>query len=213
MGFWKNLRAALDHPDIVGELETARSELHQARQALEQSQQEQGELWLTLQEQQDYTKFQSSKAEALQAALTEFCPRLSAPEEMKRFYDAVSTGLDAGGFTLYHMAQELTGIDVPSCFSYEDNCGLFEAMDGHQFLHWLTAVHFQAVDWTVIPDSTYESATLGEVDTTTPEYQAFEQQLYAKVLERMGFGAVLTPAKERQQPEHQKNENKRGEAR
>ena len=196
MGFWKNLQAMLAHPDIVSELETARFELRQARQALEQSEQEHGSLWLTLEEQKDYTKFLSGKAEALQEALTEFCPKLSTPEELKRFYDTISPGLDASGFTLYRMAQELTGIDVPSCFSYEDNRGLFEVMDGHQLLDWLTAVRFQAVEWDMIPNSTYESATLLGVDTFTPEYQAFEQQLYGKVLARMGFENLLGPEQE-----------------
>lgn len=213
MGFWKNLRVVLAHPDIVGELETARNELRQTQQTMEQSERQHGDLWLTLQEQQDCTRFLSHKAEALQDALEEFCPRLSAPEDMKRFYDAISPSLDAGGFTLNRMARELTGINVPSCFPCEDNRGLFEEMDGHQLLHWLTAAHFQAVAWTPIPGSSYESATLGEVDTSAPAYQAFEKQLYEKVLERMGFGEVLAPAKERQRQEHQKNEKKRGEAR
>ena len=215
MGFWKNLQAMLAHPDIVSELETARFELRQARQALEQSEQEHGSLWLTLEEQKDYTKFLSGKAEALQEALTEFCPKLSTPEELKRFYDTISPGLDASGFTLYRMAQELTGIDVPSCFSYEDNRGLFEVMDGHQLLDWLTAVRFQAVEWDIIPGTTYEAATLREVDTSTPEYQAFEKQLYEKVLGRMGFQDLLEPDRDgpARTPGHPPPQPKRGDTR
>lgn len=72
------------------------------------------------------TDFLSHKAEALQDALKEFCPRLSAPKELKRFYDTISPSMDASGSTLYRMAKELTGIDVPSLFPYEDNRGLFE---------------------------------------------------------------------------------------
>lgn len=174
MGLRDMLRAIREYPTARAELETARSELRQVRQTQEQSAQEQGSLWLTLEEQKDYTKFLSGKAEALQAALEEFCPRLSTPEELKRFYDTISPDMDASGFTLYRMAKELTGIDVPSCFPYEDNRGLFEEMSGHQLLDWLTAVYFQAVDWDIIPGSTYESATLREVDTSTPEYRKFE---------------------------------------
>ena len=196
MGLRDMLRAIREYPAARAELETARSELWQAQQALEQSEQEQGSLRLTLEEQKDYTKFLSSKAEALQAALEEFCPRLSTPDELKRFYDAISPDMDPSGFTLYRMAKELTGIDVPSCFPYEDNRGLFEEMSGHSLLDWLTAVRFQAVEWDIIPGSTYESATLREVDTSTPEYQAFEKQLYEKVLERMGFQSLLEPEQE-----------------
>ena len=72
---------------------------------------------------------------------------------------------------------------------------MFEVMEGHQLLDWLIAVHFQAVEWEIIPNSTYESATLLEVDTSTPEYQAFEKQLYEKVLERMGFQDIVAPGR------------------
>lgn len=196
MGLREMLRAIREYPAIHAELDTARSELRQAQQALGQSEQEQGSLRLTLDEQKDYTNFLSHKAEALQEALMEFCPKLSTPEELKRFYDAISSSMDERGFTLYRMAKELTGIDVPSCFPYEDNRGLFEEMSGHSLLDWLTAVHFRAVDWDIISGSTYEAATLREVDTSTPEYQAFEKQLYAKVLERMGFQSLLEPEQE-----------------
>ena len=196
MGLKDILRAIREYPTAHAELETARFELRQAQQSLEQSKQDRESLSITLREQKDYADFLSHKAEALQDALVEFCPRLSTPEEMKRFYDTISPSMDAQGFTLYHMAKELTGIDVPACFPYEDNRGMFEVMEGHQLLDWLTAVHFQAVEWEIIPNSTYESATLLEVDNSTPEYQAFGKQLYKKVLERMGFQDILAPHQE-----------------
>lgn len=203
MGLRELLRAGREYPAVHTELESARAELQQAQQtlrktqqALRQSTQDRGSLRLALEEQKDYTNFLDHKAKSLQEALVEFCPKLSTPEEMKRFYDTISPGLDDQGFTLYHMARDLTGIDVPSLFAYEDNRGLFETMDGHQLMDWLTAVYFQAVDWEPIPGSTYESAALREVDTSTPEYLAFEKRLYGKVLERMGFDAVLAPEPE-----------------
>ena len=191
MGLRDIVRTVREYPAARAELETARTELRQTKQALEQSEQDCESLSLELLEEQENTEFLSHKSEALRDALVEFCPRLSTPEEMKRFYDTISPSMDAHGLTLYRMAKELTGIDVPTCFPYEDNRGLFEAMEGYQLLDWLTAVHFQAVDWEIIPNSTYESATLLEVDTTTPEYQEFEKQLYKKVLERMGFEDIL----------------------
>ncbi len=196
MGLKDIIRAVREYPAAHDDLEVARLELRQAQQALEKSDQDRESLSFELSEQKDYTDFLSYKAEAFQDALKEFCPRLSTPEEMKRFYDTISPSMDERGFTLYRMAKELTGIDVPSCFPYEDNRGLFEEMDGHQLLDWLTAVRFQAVEWEIIPNSTYEYATLREVDTSTPEYQAFEKQLYEKVLERMGFQSLLEPEQE-----------------
>ena len=208
MGLRDMLRAIREYPAVHAELETARFDLRQVQQTLEKSQEDCVSLQLTLDEQKDYTDFLSHKAEALQDALNEFCPRLSTLEEMKRFYDTISPSMDAQGFTLYHMAKELTGIDVPSCFPYEDNRGMFEVMEGHQLLDWLTAVHFQAVEWEIIPNSTYESATLLPVDTSTPEYQAFEKQLYEKVLDRMGFQDILAPRQEVSDIENQTTELK-----
>ena len=196
MGLRDIIRAIQGYPAARAELDVTRFELRQAQQALEKSEQDRESLSLELSEQKDYTDFLSHKAEAFQDALEEFCPRLSTPEELKRFYDTISPSMDAQGFTLYRMARELTGIDVPSLFPYEDNRGMFELMEGHQLMDWLIAVRFQAVEWEIIPGSTYESATLLEVDTSTPEYQAFEKQLYGKVLERMGFQDILAPGQE-----------------
>lgn len=196
MGLRDIIQAIQEYPAARAELEVARLELRQAQQALEQSEQDRESLSLELSEQKDHTDFLSHKAAALQDALNGFCPRLSTPEELKRFYNTISPSMDESGFTLYHMAKDLTGIDVPSCFPYEDNRGIFEVMEGHQLLDWLIAVHFQAVEWEIIPGSTYESAALQEVDTSTPEYQAFEKQLYGKVLERMGFQDILAPDQE-----------------
>ena len=101
-------------------------------------------------------KLLTSQSAALQAALTEFCPQISSVEEMKRLYNVLAPRLDSKGFGLYHTAEQLTGIDMPSFFPYEDNRGLFEEMDGWQLLRYLTAAHFRAVDWAIVPGTTHE---------------------------------------------------------
>jgi len=176
---------------VSADLETARSELRQTRQALERSEQKCGVLALELEQQVHDRKFLSHQSSAFQAAFQAFCPQLSSVDDMKRLYHAIAPSMDRQGFTLYHMAERLTGLDVSSFFPYEDNRGLFAEADGYQLLRYLTAAHFHAVDWTIVPGTGCEAATLREVDTTTPEYQAFEKQLYGMVLERMGFQAVL----------------------
>ena len=70
---------------------------------------------------------------------------------------------------------------------------MFEAMDGRQLLNCLTAARFGAVEWKVVEGTGHEKAVFREVDTSTPEYQAFEKQLYTKALERMGFQDMLAP--------------------
>ncbi|MDE7243994.1 MAG: hypothetical protein K2O18_08465 [Oscillospiraceae bacterium] len=150
-------------------------------------------LYNTIEENDSRMQYLSARADALLDALREFPPRLSTTEDMKRFYDAVSYNLDPDGFTLYRTAQKLSGVDVPGLFPYEEACGVFEKATGHQLMSYLTACCFDAVEWNTIPGSMYERAELGEVDTTTPEYQRFERQLYESVLERMGFDEFLVP--------------------
>ena len=122
------LRAVREYPALSASLESARSELRQTQQALEQSEKERQSLDHRLSEQSNHVKFLAHKSAALQTALTEFCPQLSSLGDMKRFYHTISSSMDQDGFTLYHMAEKVTGLDVYSSFPYEDSCGMFEEM-------------------------------------------------------------------------------------
>lgn len=189
------VQAVREYPKISGDLEETRYKLWDAQQALDYSDQERERLDVTLREQAHRLNFAEHTASAALSALGAFCPKLSSVEEMKRFYSAIASSLDSSGFTLYRVAEKLTGIDVPSFFSYEDTHGLFEKMDGRQLLRYLTAARFHAVDWTIVHGTCYEAATLREVDTSAPEYQSFEKELYRAVLFRMGFEDLLAPEK------------------
>lgn len=193
MGLRETLRAVREYPTFRARLETAKRELSQARTALEKSELECQRLSGSYSEASHRLRFSEKKAEAQQAALAEFCPKLDSLESMLRFYETISPSLDPQGFTLYRTAKKLTKIDLHSYFAYEDSRGMFEEADGRQLLRWLTAAYFHAVDWEIVTGTCYEEAILREVDTSTPEYQAFENKLYRKVLERMGFGDLLTP--------------------
>ena len=187
------LQAVRKYPKISDELEETRYKLWDAQQALDHSGQERERLDMTLREQAHRLNFAEHNASAALSALGTFCPKLSSVEEMKRFYSTISPSLDPSGFTLHRVAEKLTGIDVPSFFAYEDAHGLFEKMDGRQLLRYLTAARFHAVDWTIVPGTCHEAAELREVDTSMPEYQAFERDLYRAVLSRMGFEDLLAP--------------------
>lgn len=131
---------------------------------------------------------------------------------LKQIYQQNAPRHDPEGFKLYRAAVEMTGFDLYGTFCYEDNRGMFEEADGHQLLRYLIAGHFHAVDWSIVPGTCYEAATLLEVDTSTPEYQAFEKELYEKALERMGVHYVLAYKQKSRisQPHPKKN---RGDAR
>ena len=191
MGPRDMLQAIREYPAACARLETTQRELDQAQKALEKSELECHRLGGDCSEVRSRLRFSEKKAEALQAALDAYCPKLSSLAEMIRFYETVSPSLDPQGFTLFRAAKKMTGIDLYSYFAYEDSCGMFEQMDGCQLLRWLTAARFGAVDWEIVTGTCYEEAILREVDTSAPEYLAFERKLYRKVLERMGFGDLL----------------------
>lgn len=137
-------------------------------------------------------------------------------EKLKELYEGVAPQFDPDGFRLYFAAQEVTGIKrLWEEFPYEDACGRFEEADGHELLKYLTAAYFKAVSWEIVPGTTYERAVLREIDTSTPEYRAFEKQIYETVLERMGFQKLLSrpPDKARADSTSRKNDCKRGDAR
>lgn len=193
MGLRDTLQAIRGYPAARARLEEAQGELHQAQTALEKSKLECQRLSGDCSEVRRRLRFSEKKAEALQAALDAYCPKLSSLEEMLRFYETVSPSLDPQGFTLFRTAKKMTGVDLYSYFANEDSRGLFEQMDGRRLLRWLTAARFDAVDWEIVTGTIYEEANLRDVDTSTPEYQAFEAKLYRKVLGRMGFGDLLAP--------------------
>ena len=193
MGLREMLRSVREYPAARARLEAAERELSQARTALEKSELECQRLSGDYSEARRRANFSEKKSAALQAALDAYCPKLSSLAEMIRFYETVSPSLDPQGFTLYRTAKKMTKIDLHSYFAYEDSRGLFEQMDGRQLLRWLTAARFGAVDWEIVTGTCYEEAILREVDTSAPEYLAFEEKLYRSVLDRMGFEELLAP--------------------
>ena len=193
MGLREMLRSVREYPAARARLEAAERELSQARTALEKSELECQRLSGDYSEARRRANFSEKKSAALQAALDAYCPKLSSLAEMIRFYETVSPSLDPQGFTLFRAAKKMTGIDLYSYFAYEDSRGLFEQMDGRQLLRWLTAARFGAVEWEIVTGTCYEEAILREVDTSTPEYLAFEEKLYRSVLDRMGFEELLAP--------------------
>lgn len=196
MGFWKNLWAVLRSPDIVAELERARTAQEQLSAALSDASNEL--------EKRDTDSFllerklerTATQLGASQAAIRSLCAQPPSTENLKRIYDAIAPAQDEFGFGLYFAAKDLTGIDVPSYFPYEDNRGLFEDAKGPLLLRYLIAARFGAVTWEIVPGTCHERAVLGTVDISAPEYRMFEHQLYEKTLEWIGFHDVLAVGQE-----------------
>lgn len=138
---------------------------------------------------------------ALMSAISVLLPEELAEKDLQALYECVEEYLDPEGFTLYHTAAEITGFDISSAFPFEDARGQFEEADGHQLMRYLEAYCFGVVDWDVVPGTGYERASLGNVDRSTPKYQAFRWQLYDAVLRRLGFENLLPPRQEVQRGE------------
>lgn len=213
MGFWKNLRAVLAHPDIVRELEMERTTCQQLSRALATAEDEWGKADTDAFLLEGKLERTATQLDSCQAALRALCSRPPSNEELKRIYEAAAPVQDPHGFGLYFAAKILTKIEISTCFPYEENRGLFEDAKGPELLRYLIAARFGAVTWEIVPGTTYEKAVLGEVDVSAPEYREFERAIYARALEWAGLGDILTPEKDKQRPEHQKSEQKRGEAR
>lgn len=217
MTWRERLAAAWDYPRLREELAETRKELADSRVKCAQLEDNLlrlvvkcDELSDTAQRRGDILARTRQSMKAFRAALLSFCPELNTTERLRQFYNCVAPEFDPDGFHLYFAAEELSGIhNLYECFPYEDACGCFEEADGHALLRYLTATHFEAVSWEVVPGTTYERAVLQEVDTSTAEYQAFERQLYTKALERMGFHEFLPPEPGKvQEQTKQRNESR-----
>ena len=199
MTWRERIAAAWDYPGLKEELAAAQTELKDSRAKCVQLEDSHTRLEKRCEELNGAglelsgtLKNTRQKMEAFRAALLSLCPSLDSTEKLRQFYDCVSPQYDPEGFRLYFAAQEIAGIgNLHDHFPYEDAHGYFEEADGHTLLKYLTAARFGAVEWDVVPGTTYEAATLREVDTTAPEYQAFEKQIYTSALERMGFQEFL----------------------
>ncbi len=192
------LTAIREYPNIHADMEVLKSRLERTQQELQKSELECERLNYEGENQQYQLGHAQRRAEALTAALCTFCPMLSTANEMQKFYECVAPHMDADGFKLYFTAEQMTGFKSYDAFPYEDARGQFEEADGNQLMGYLIAYRFGAVDWDIVPGTCYERATLTEVDTATPEYQAFQKELYEKTLRKMGFDDLLPPEPEKE---------------
>ncbi|MCQ4863522.1 hypothetical protein [Pseudoflavonifractor phocaeensis] len=136
-------------------------------------------------------EYHKARTTALMSALKEFKPDCSSAEALRRLYDSVAPSLDPDGFRLYRTARHITGVDLYGQFPYEDAKGIFEEMDGHGMLAYLTAACFGTVEAEPIMGTSYERTTHMETNTASPEYQAFCKQLYAETLRALGFHMLM----------------------
>lgn len=195
------IAAVREHPRLRQALKTANAELEASRTECMRLQEKINELEPLIDEYyqescgREYAAHQARmQNEALKKVFSLFCQTLDDTEKLRRFYDAIAPKFDADGFWLFRAAETVTGIKhLHDHFPYEDACGLFEEMDGQTLLKYLTAAHFGAVEWDIVPGTVYEAGTLLEVDKTTPEYQVFEKKLYTQALKDMGFQDCLPP--------------------
>lgn len=134
-----------------------------------------------------HLRVETQRTNTLKEVVQTLCTSAGFAEKPKQLYETVSPLLDCDGFQLFWAAEDITGFRTYEQFPYEDNCGCFEFADGFELMRYLEASEFGAVEWEVVPGTTYEKATLREVDKSTQAYQEFERQLYSRVLERMGL--------------------------
>ena len=135
VGLRDMLRAIRRHPAAHDRLETAERDLRQTRTALEKSELERQRLSGSCSEARRRLRFAEKNAEALQAALAEFCPKLDSLESMLRFYEKISPSLDSQGFTLYRTAKKIT----KTLFAVRLSCPV-PALQKTPEIHWFSGV-------------------------------------------------------------------------
>lgn len=183
----------------VQELVAERDELERKRQQLEQQcESVSGSLTLEQYRRKDVLV----QVDCLSHLFQRFCTQPPTPEQL---YNQAAPYLDPDGFCIYAAVTNITGICIHEYFHYEENRGMFEAMSYPAKTRYLEAAHFDAVTWKIVPGTTYEEAILGKVDTTTPEYKAFREKVYADALHSMGLGSLLKRAdKKEKEVEHER---------
>lgn len=191
MGLRNWMKAVREYPVKCEEVDELGKLLVQAETELQMNEKECTRLEDLGREQQHEQNLLKQKLGGCMDILRRFGPKPDTAEHMMKFYETVMPAMDPEGFTLYFTAKEMTGFHSCYAFPYEDNRGMFEEANGHDLMPYLLADRFGAVDWNIVPGTCYESATLLEVDKTTPEYQAFAKELYEKTLRKMGFGDLL----------------------
>lgn len=130
---------------------------------------------------------------------------LDTADTIRARYEGAAPQLDPEGFRLFRAAGEITGIrNLWEEFPYEDACGRFEEANGHELLRYLTAAHFGAVSWEVVPGTTYERAILREVDTSTEEYPGVCTAALCQSAGAYGFGKTNTQKRRRKENEQRR---------
>lgn len=115
------------------------------------------------------------------------CSENVSPSQAKQLYEANFKKLDAAGFKLFHAAELILGEFSEAEFYYEANRGAFECMDGFTRMKFLLVQHQEKLGnqkfgrWIIEPGCACERCTDFSMDTTTPEYQQFEEQLYTSI--------------------------------
>lgn len=197
---WFHKRGQLSQLSIeVQELIAERDELERKCQQLEQQcENVSGRLTLEQYRREDVLV----QVDCLSHLFQRFCAQPPNPEQL---YNQAAPYLDPDGFDIYAAVTNITGICIHEYFHYEENRGMFEAMSYPAKTRYLEAAYFGAVTWKIVPGTTYEEAILGKVDTTTPEYKAFREKVYADALYSMRLDNLLKRAdKKEKEVEHER---------
>lgn len=109
--------------------------------------------------------------------------------QIKALYDQYARTLDAAGFLLFHEAEDILGGFEETNFPYEANHGVFEVADGRKLLQYLLVQHQSKLGnhnfdrWTFPLEECVDLS----IDTSTEEYEHFEETLYRRTCMKLGL--------------------------
>lgn len=119
--------------------------------------------------------------------------KISDIDTLKQMYTIAEKydSVDEDGYRLYNAAVGILHTTVERLYPYEDARGYFENASYRTSLDMLIAAEFGKVSWKIVPGTSYEKACIEEYSLDTPEYQAFEREMYARALVHMGYGEFV----------------------
>ena len=192
-----------EYPNLQQELINSQFQVEQLQRGCKELKRQNIELDDACAFQEEELSALRSQREAYTAALKTIGPIIESGKDVKLLYECVAPCLDREGFTLYRVAEGITGFKLSNAFPYEDCCGRFVMSDGNELIRYLEAYQFGGVSWEIVPGTTYERGVLKEISRNSPEFQAYEKQLYTEVMRTLGFESLLPEESAQSQTDRQ----------
>lgn len=117
--------------------------------------------------------------DSLSIALKSIADTFITTSNAKQVYEIIKA-LDSEGYILYDTCKNILKCDVRKEFTSDESLGRFEMANGFGMKHYAEIFYFGNYDFEYV--GCYEILGKYEIDYTTPQYLAYEQELWTKAV-------------------------------